>query len=950
MKKKSSSTTSSTTSRTSRTRLNVFFKALQQNCLTFLSTRWGMTLVFILGFLTLNVLLYSIQGIAFVIHSSRYAQYYPQALRTRIDPGPAAAGFESSYAAALRWTTSRIFGKASWKAGKDGSSGIGSGSSDDNNENDFDDTADATTLGPDYWRDNIGGKSYRRYLLPEPIDIVYTWVNGSDPEHIAALKAVMNKLGSPDAEDDEKESKSHDETTTTTTTTTTTPPTAPLNVTTAINETAGEGAGNNTNSSAKHFKGDDVSTSRFKDNNELRYSLRSVEKYVPWVRRIWLVTNGQVPSWLNLNHPRLTVVTHKEIFPNASHLPTFSSPAIETHLHRIPGLSSRFIYLNDDVMFGAPVWPDDFYTAGGGQKIFFAWPVPNCAPGCPTNWLGDGFCDQACNVSECDYDNGDCLANSTSRYASAYGYSGQDWAAAETLRVSSYCARSCPDSWLGDKFCDRSCNVPECGYDLGDCKADLPFAKLPGLAPVDGGNYTLPTGTRAAYFNLSALLAGVSAPVTILDGDHGNTDLVRSAAVSLKANALFVSFRNNVTNATNITLTVEAGSQERNLTFTINVNTTWNESDAPSSSSSSSSSLPSPVPPQPSSSSSSSSSSRGGVSLMTQGMPVDPPGWNASNATNNDTKAPAVDTFGESLKYVNRLYSKAFRPEVRKVPAHMPHFIRKDVMEELQARFPEQFEETSSHQLRSPRDMQYAFSYNYYIIDMPEAFNLSRTWSEYFDVDASGELDENEFWTLLVYLCGGTPTDGELNRTLAEIANCTGKKPEDKLWPLRLDELARCNETAERLRKSMDKRKYRHEEFDTATVGFVMVWNNDTTLQGKLDGIRFNRHKFICINDNIDHSSPEAPKTLKMVRDFYESLYPKPSSFELPPGVTNPYLHVDEFRKVEHDAPRGDILVYLLMICAFTAVLFYLFRCVIVSKRKVGRARRGLNYKKIADV
>ena len=48
-------------------------------------------------------------------------------------------------------------------------------------------------------------------------------------------------------------------------------------------------------------------------------------------------------------------VTHDEIFPNKSHLPTFSSPAIETHLHRIEGLADNFIYLNDDVMFGQQV-------------------------------------------------------------------------------------------------------------------------------------------------------------------------------------------------------------------------------------------------------------------------------------------------------------------------------------------------------------------------------------------------------------------------------------------------------------------------------------------------------------------------------------------------------------------------------------------------------------------
>jgi hypothetical protein len=56
------------------------------------------------------------------------------------------------------------------------------------------------------------------------------------------------------------------------------------------------------------------------------------------VRQIFIVTNGQIPAWLNLDHPRIQVVTHEDIFLNKSHLPTFSSPSIEMHLHRIPGL------------------------------------------------------------------------------------------------------------------------------------------------------------------------------------------------------------------------------------------------------------------------------------------------------------------------------------------------------------------------------------------------------------------------------------------------------------------------------------------------------------------------------------------------------------------------------------------------------------------------------------
>ena len=85
------------------------------------------------------------------------------------------------------------------------------------------------------------------------------------------------------------------------------------------------------------------------DNEELRYSLRSIWQFAPWVRHIFVVTNGQIPHWLNIDHPKLTLISHEQIFTNLSHLPTFSSPAIESHLHHIPGLSQKFIYFNDDV-------------------------------------------------------------------------------------------------------------------------------------------------------------------------------------------------------------------------------------------------------------------------------------------------------------------------------------------------------------------------------------------------------------------------------------------------------------------------------------------------------------------------------------------------------------------------------------------------------------------------
>ncbi|MFA6961588.1 MAG: stealth family protein [Opitutaceae bacterium] len=130
---------------------------------------------------------------------------------------------------------------------------------------------------------------------------------------------------------------------------------------------------------------------RFRDSDELRYSLRSLETNAPWINRVFLVTNGQVPRWLKKDHPRLRLVTHREIFPQSDHLPTFNSAAIEAHLHRIPGLSRRFLYLNDDVFFGSPVAREDFLPRSGRQKIWVEpWTLPQSLTegNLVSRWLG----------------------------------------------------------------------------------------------------------------------------------------------------------------------------------------------------------------------------------------------------------------------------------------------------------------------------------------------------------------------------------------------------------------------------------------------------------------------------------------------------------------------------------------------------------------------------------
>lgn len=102
---------------------------------------------------------------------------------------------------------------------------------------------------------------------------------------------------------------------------------------------------------------------RYRDWDLLRYWFRGVEKFSPWVNHIWFVTWGHYPSWLNTNHPKLSIVRHEDYIPK-EYLPTFSSHTIELNLHRIAGMSERFVYFNDDMFLTAPVRRTDFFRNG----------------------------------------------------------------------------------------------------------------------------------------------------------------------------------------------------------------------------------------------------------------------------------------------------------------------------------------------------------------------------------------------------------------------------------------------------------------------------------------------------------------------------------------------------------------------------------------------------------
>lgn len=151
-------------------------------------------------------------------------------------------------------------------------------------------------------------------ITPEttpPIDLVYTWVDGNDPQ----LQADLRRYARSE---------------------------------------------------------EDLNPERTRDLYDLlRYGLRSVERFAPWVRRVFIVTaRPQAPGWLDTANPRVRIVHHDELEGFAPYLPTFNSTVIESFLHTIPGLADHYLYLNDDFLFGRAVTPEDFLAADGRHLVY----------------------------------------------------------------------------------------------------------------------------------------------------------------------------------------------------------------------------------------------------------------------------------------------------------------------------------------------------------------------------------------------------------------------------------------------------------------------------------------------------------------------------------------------------------------------------------------------------
>lgn len=147
--------------------------------------------------------------------------------------------------------------------------------------------------------------------------------------------------------------------------------------------------------SAKETRYINTDACRYRDWGTLRYWFRGVEKFAPWVHKIYFVTYGHLPKWLNTNNPKLVIVKHEDYIP-AEYLPTFNCFAIEFFFHKIKGLSDRFVYFNDDMFIINSVPSDRFFKKGlpcdiGGLSVVTAKGLFGCSLYMAMDLIRDNF-------------------------------------------------------------------------------------------------------------------------------------------------------------------------------------------------------------------------------------------------------------------------------------------------------------------------------------------------------------------------------------------------------------------------------------------------------------------------------------------------------------------------------------------------------------------------------
>lgn len=221
-----------------------------------------------------------------------------------------------------------------------------------------------------------------------------------------------------------------------------------------------------------------------------------------------------------------------------------------------------------------------------------------------------------------------------------------------------------------------------------------------------------------------------------------------------------------------------------------------------------------------------------------------------------------------------------------------------------------------------------------------------------FFLSYSGTLSDRELRTLATRLYT-LPLDlndlNSLEQTLLKCANTTVPETNTSdpsqqviLPSVSLEFLQQCDPLLKMLNDSYkDVTKYKFETLGDEDVAFHMIRDNASAVLHQLDAIRGKKKKFVCLNDNIDHSKKDAELIKALLVDFYQSLFPIPSQFELSQEYRNRFLRVGELTEFmkEREVVKfwTNILIVILVLAAFFSIFpggfFYLVQVLCPLRR-----------------
>uniref|UniRef100_A0A1I8PQB2 LNR domain-containing protein n=1 Tax=Stomoxys calcitrans TaxID=35570 RepID=A0A1I8PQB2_STOCA len=594
----------------------------------------------------------------------------------------------------------------------------------------------------------------------QSIDVVYTWVNGSDPAFVHSISQFDSNYDS----------------------------------------------------------------TRFDDKNELKYSLRSLEKYAPWIRHIYIITNGQIPKWLDLSNKRITIVPHEFLVTKLELLPVFSSAAIETFIHRIPNLSPRFLYLNDDIFLGSDLYPEDLYTNSEGVRVYQAWLAPDCALDCPWTYIGDHTCDQHCNIKQCQFDGGDCKNENNTRT-------------------------------------HKKQSKPERTF----TKMTMQNLKL------NAKKYTFPLSRKNKFTN----------------------------------------FRDMITTNKHIMNKTEMKTVVENFNKQLQYKELATE-----------------------------------VGAVSDALTI-------SNTPANRNVAPSYDIFSQSLIYTNMLLNRRYGFKARHVIGHVGFLLEKSIIEHIQKEFYEEILTTAKHRFRASDDLQFSFLYYNFLMEETYTLSVDHIFNE-IDTDHSLTWSDREVRTFLARIFP-LPLDWSAVRFFEEvIQNCTlnavhmraddtqystviYERYEDSHLPTVTRDLVKnCPPLVEALESHFairNKYKFKIHSKRNLHSSFMMLTSNVTDVVEALDRIRRSPRKFNCINDNMDPRHEDNKLIRHLLDDFYLSLFPHRSQFELHPQYRNKFENWSDYMKWRR---RRRVLI-ICIYGSFIIMLAYLIRSVFIYKAKLVR-------------